>query len=311
MRVLVTGAFGFVGTAVVSRLAEAGHHVVALTRGGSDADRPTTAAAEVLYGDVLKPSNMVEAVVGADAVCHLAALTRVRESFDHPDRYFAVNADGTRNLMEAALDEARRLEKPLRFVHASTGAVYGTPETQPITEDTTPAPTNPYGESKLAADTQLLSCLDDMFGVVILRAFNIAGAAGGRADNDTTRIIPKAIAVARGDADVLQVNGDGTAVRDFVHVDDLARAFVAALVAASPGRREVLNVGGTPASVAQIITAVEETTGRTLRVEHLPPKPEPARLLADTTRIRTLLGWQPERSDLATIIGDAWAAANS
>lgn len=311
MRVLVTGAFGFVGTAVVSRLAEAGHHVVALTRRGPEDDRPATAASEVIHGDVLKPSDMVEAVVDVDAVCHLAALTQVRQSFEHPELYFAVNADGTRNLMEAALIEARRREKPLRFVQASTGAVYGTPEIQPITEDTTPAPTNPYGESKLAADMQLLSCTDDMFGVVVLRVFNIAGATGGRADNDTTRIIPKAIAVARGDADVLQVNGDGTAVRDFVHVDDLVRAFVAALAAASPGRREVLNVGATPASVAQIITAVEDATGRKLRVEHLPPKPEPACLLADTSRVRHLLGWQPERSDLPTIIGDAWAAANS
>lgn len=311
MRVLVTGAFGFVGTAVVSRVAAAGHHVVALTHGDPRVVRPATAAAEVVYGDVLKPDDMAKAVLGVDAVCHLAAMTRVRESFDQPDLYFAVNVDGTRNLMEAAVSEARKLEKPVRFVHASTGAVYGTPESQPITEDVTPAPTNPYGESKLAADTLLLNCAEDMLGVVILRAFNIAGASGGHADDDLTRIIPKAIAVARGDANVLQVNGDGTAVRDFVHVDDLARAFVAALATASPGRREVVNVGATPASVAQIIAAVEDATGQTLRLEHLPPKPEPPCLLADTSRIQHLLGWQPERSDLKTIIEDAWAAAGS
>jgi UDP-glucose 4-epimerase len=311
MRVLVTGAFGFVGTAVVEHLATAGHHVVALTHRDPQAITSATAAADVIQGDVLKPADMAEAVAGVDAVVHLAALTRVRESFDHPDQYFAVNADGTRILLHAALDEAKRSDKPLRFVQASTGAVYGVPETQPIAEDAVAAPTNPYGESKLAADNHLLNCTEQRLGVVVLRAFNIGGATGGRGDDDLTRIIPKAIAVARGEADVLHVNGDGTAVRDFVHVDDLARAFVAALDSAAPGRREVFNVGATPGSVAQIIATVEEVTGRKLRVEHLPPKPEPPCLLADTSRIRHALGWRPERSDLVTIVKDAWAATAS
>lgn len=311
MRVLVTGAFGFVGTAVVNRLVAAGHDVVALTHGDPNAHRPKTAAAEIVHGDVLTPGDMARAVAEVDAVCHLAAMTRVRESFELPDLYFAVNVDGTRNVLEAVQGEARRRNEPLRLVHASTGAVYGTAERQPIAEDAPPAPTSPYGESKLAADRHLLSCADDMLGVVILRAFNIAGSVGGRADRDLTRIIPKAIAVARGEADILQVNGDGRAVRDFVHVDDLADAYVAALVAATPGRREVLNVGATPASVAQIIAEVQRISGRTVRVEHLPPKPEPASLLADTRRIRRVLEWRPERSGLSEIITDAWLAANS
>jgi UDP-glucose 4-epimerase len=311
MRVLVTGALGFVGTAVVGRLVAAGHDVVALTHGDPSARRPRTAAAEIVHGDVLKPDDMARVVAEVDAVCHLAAVTRVRESFEQPDFYNAVNADGTRNVLEAVLGAARRRGEPMRFVHASTGAVYGAAEHQPIAEDAEPAPTSPYGESKLAADRHLLSCPDEMLGVVILRAFNIAGAVAGRADDDLTRIIPKAIAVARGEADVLQVNGDGTAVRDFVHVEDLARAYVAALLAATPGRREVLNVGATPASVAQIIAEVQRVAGRTLRVEHLPPKPEPASLLADTRRIRQVLDWSPQRSDLSEIITDAWSAASS
>jgi UDP-glucose 4-epimerase len=311
MRVLVTGAFGFVGTAVVSRLTEAGYHVVALTHRESGAALPKSMAAEVIHGDVLQSDDMVKAVEGVEAVCHLAALTRVRESFDKPELYRAVNVEGTRTLLDAALNETRRRGVPLRFVQASTAAVYGAPERQPIAEDAPPAPTSPYGESKLAADAYLLDRKDESLGVVVLRAFNVAGAVDGRADDDLTRIIPKAVAVARGDADLLQVNGDGTVVRDFVHVDDLASAFVAALRAATPGRREVLNVGATGATVAQIIASVEEISGQRLRVEHLPPKPEPPTLLADTSRIRHVLGWSPERSDLSEIVRDAWLAANS
>jgi UDP-glucose 4-epimerase len=311
MRVLVTGAFGFVGTAVVSRLAKAGCQVVALTHREAGAVLPKTEAVEVVHGNVLQADDMAKAVHGVDAICHLAALTRVRESFDQPEQYHAVNVDGTRTLLDAAMSETRRRGVPLRWVQASTAAVYGVPERQPIAEDAPPSPTNPYGESKLAADSLLLNHGAEALGVVVLRAFNVAGAVNGRADDDLTRIIPKAIAVARGVAELLQVNGDGSAVRDFVHVDDLASAFEAALSVATPGCREVLNIGATGATVAQIIATVEEVSGRRLRVEHLPPKPEPPTLLADTARARHVLGWSPEHSDLLQIIRDAWAAAGS
>ena len=142
----------------------------------------------------------------------------------------------------------------------------------------------------------------------MLRAFNVAGAVDGRRDDDLTRIIPKAVAVARGTAPLLQINGDGAAQRDFVHVDDLARAFLLALDHAVPDRRAVFNIGGSPASVAEIVAAVEQVAGRKIPVEHLPPKPEPQLLLGDSTAARTRLAWRPDRSDLPAIVADAWSA---
>lgn len=305
MRVLVTGAFGFLGTAVVERLTASGHDVVALSSRADAAAIPTVAV-EVLHGDVRDASAMDHAVTGIDAVCHLAALTRVRESFERPQEYFDVNVNGTCVLVSAMRREADRTGKALRIVQASTAAVYGTPIRQPIDENATPAPTSPYGESKLAADQTILDAACSQLTAVIFRIFNIAGAVAGRTDEDLSRIIPKALAVAHGSAPRLEINGDGTAVRDLVHVDDLARAFAAAVDHPLTGPSAVFNVGATGASVAEIIEAVERVTGKHLRVEHLPPKPEPPRLLADTSRVRAELDWKPERSSLMEIVADAW-----
>jgi len=311
MRVLVTGAFGFLGTAVVRRLATAGHGVVALTSRAEGDLLPTSAAAEVVHGDVRDPSAMKRVVTGVDAVCHLAALTRVRESFEHPREYLDVNAAGTGTLVSALRDEAERSGRVPRIVQASTAAVYGTPVHQPIAEDAATAPTSPYGESKLGADRVILHAAGAHLSAVVFRIFNIAGAVDGRTDEDQTRIIPKALAVARGSAPQLEINGDGTAVRDFVHVDDLARAFVTAVDHSLTGHSAVFNVGATGASVADIIDVVERVTGKQLRVKHMPPKPEPPRLLADTSRIRAELGWKPERSSLAEIVSDAWQVVST
>src|SRR5579884_1552692 len=293
MRVLVTGAFGFLGTAVVRRLAMAGHEVVALTSRAKN--RPSAEIASVARGDIRDTSAMARAVADVDAVCHLAALTRVRESFERPNEYFDVNEGGTAALVSAMSAEAERSGRPLRIVHASTAAVYGTPTHQPIDENAPPAPTSPYGESKLAADRLILAASTPQMSAVIFRIFNIAGAVAGRTDDDQSRIIPKALAVARGAASRLQVNGDGSAVRDFVHVDDLARAFVLAIDHPLSSHASVFNVGATGASVAEIIETVQHVTGKLLPVEHQPPKPEPPRLLADTSRIRAELEWKPER----------------
>jgi UDP-glucose 4-epimerase len=290
-------------------LALAGHHVVALTSRDPSAPLPRTFAAEIRRGDVRDAEAMRRAVSDIEAVCHLAALTRVRESIERPDEYRAVNIGGTRTMVDAVLAASQPGRVPARFLLASTGAVYGVPETQPIGEDTPLNPTSAYGEGKAAAEAEVLAAPPEAaFGAVAIRAFNVAGAVDGRGDADLTRIIPKALAVANGDAPLLQINGDGTAVRDFVHVDDLARAFVLALDYADPGRRAIFNISGIGASVAEIVKSSEEVTGRTLAVEHLPPKPEPHLLLGDSTRIRQALGWRPERSTLCEIIGDAWSA---
>jgi UDP-glucose 4-epimerase len=312
MRVLVTGAFGFVGTAVVRRLMTAGHDVVAVTSRPESAVLPNTRATEVLHADIRNIAAMRAAVDGVDAVCHLAALTRVRESFDQPAKYHDVNTNGTYTLAAALRDEAERRGWPLRFVHGSTAAVYGAPEQQPIDEQAPLAPTSPYGTSKVKADAVVQECAaGGQFGAVILRAFNVAGAVDGITDEDQTRIIPKALAVACGAATHLEVNGDGAAVRDFVHVSDVARAYELALTYCAPGRTGVFNVGATSASVTDIVAVVERVTGQTLPVVHQDPKPEPVRLIADTSLIAVELGWQAKHSSLDEMVGDAWAVVSA
>lgn len=312
MRVLVTGAYGFVGTALVQRLAASGHEIRALTsRPPAEAPAPESSPVpevSVLHGDVRDPEAMRRAVEGVDAVCHLAALTGVREARDRAAEYWAVNHGGAVTVAQAAAAEARERGRPMRFVLASTGAVYGQPELQPIPEDLPFLATNDYGETKRAAERDVLGVpADGRFGAVVLRLFNAAGATGGRSGDPDT-LIPKTLAVARGDAPCLEVNGDGSAVRDFVHVDDVARAFELALAHADPDRRAVFNVGATGASVLDIVRVAREVTGHPIPVTHLPSRGEARTLLADTRRARTVLGWQPQHSDLHHILTDAWHA---
>lgn len=305
MRVLVTGAFGFLGGAVVRELAVAGHEVWALTSQPPGAVRESLPVARMLHGDVRNADVWGAALSGVEGVCHLAALTQVRASFEQPELYRAVNADAVRVLVEQV---CRGAVGTPRVVLASTAAVYGAPDRQPMDEDTPLAPTSPYGSSKAAAEQVLRGFAESgRVQATALRCFNIAGPG----DHDETRIIPKTLAVAAGRHPVLELNGDGSAVRDFVHLHDAAAAFALALTATTPTpQRSALrtyNVGATLASVAEIVRAVEALTGRTVPVRHNPPKPEPQRLLADTTRIRRDLAWTPTRSSLPDIIADTWS----
>ena len=295
MRVLVTGGRGFVGTVVAARLAEAGHEVATLGRAEADLrDRDALA----------------RAVAGFDAVCHLAARTRVREAVADPVGTWSVNAGGTINLLEALTAAG-----VARLVFASTGAVYGPDAPAGVTEAATPAPSGPYAGAKLAAEQAIGSAAAAGLGAVTLRCGNAAGAVElepGRwhGDPDPTRLIPRVVAAAAGGA-ALGVNGDGSAVREYVHVADLAGAFVLAVGAAEPGRHLVLNAGsGAGVSVRDVIGAVEAVSGRPVVVEHRPPADEPRALVTDGTRARAELGWRPARSDLASIVADAWAARN-
>jgi UDP-glucose 4-epimerase len=304
VRVLVTGATGFVGTAVAEQLTAVGHDVVAFAR------NPQVTHGETYVGDLLDRTSLIPAVAGVEAVCHLAALTRVRDSFEQPVAYFQANVTGTLNLLEAMAGETRRTGQAVRLAFASTGAVYGIPACQPISEDETPIPANPYGASKLAAEAAIrYQAQTGTTGSVVLRTFNVAGAAGGRGDHDQTRIIPRALAVAADRAERLDINGDGTAVREFIHVQDLARAYILALGACEPGHHRTYNVGsGIGVSVRDVVHAVRRITGRSINVRWGPPKPEPHVLLADSSRIRADLQWKPEQSDLDTIVFDAWQA---
>lgn len=205
MLVLVTGASGYLGRAVVGCLAAAGHHV-----------RP-------LAGDLLAPDSLAPAVAGVDAVIHLAARTRVRESFEDPVRYYQVNVTGALNLLGV-------LAGGTRFVFASTASVYGTPASQPISEDCPTDPANSYAASKAAAESAIgWACEPGRIAATTLRLFNLAGATGGRGDPDPTRILPRAIAAATGTLPHVDINGTGATIRDYVHVTDAAAAFVLAL----------------------------------------------------------------------------------
>lgn len=314
MRVLVTGGLGFIGQAVTRDLLAHGHQVVVLTRGRGD--RPVPAGAELALADVTDRAAVAGVVRGGgfDGVCHLAAVTRVRDSFADPLRYFDVNVSGTLYLLEA-LAQARPAGDPdgvPRFVFGSTNAVYGAQDGH-LREDDLTRPGNPYGASKLAAE-QLVGyqAATGAIAAVSLRCFAVAGAVDHLGDADSTRIIPRALAVAAGDEPRVTVNGDGSAVREFVHVADVATAYRLALEAAEAGRHRVWNVGsGRGVTVAEVVEVVRRVTGRPVPVEHQPPKPEPRVLMADNSRIRAELGWEPTHSDLEEIIRDGWNACQS
>ena len=285
----------------------AGHSVTGFAR------TQMPCSCELLTGDVLDQAALERAVKGADAVCHLAALTQVRQSFEEPLRYFRVNVTGTLNLLGAMRAGVRRNLGTLRLVFASTGAVYGTPKTQPVTESQQPAPSNPYAASKLAAEAAIgYEALLGATSAVTLRTFNVAGAANGYGDSDGSRIIPRTLLVAAGRADCLNVNGDGSAIREYTHVADLAHACVLSLDSSvgSAGHR-IYNVGGVGVSVRDVIETVERITDRPVPVRWGPPANEPRELRADSSRIRTELGWQASRSDLDTIVSDAWHALHA
>jgi UDP-glucose 4-epimerase len=298
---LVTGATGFVGYAVADRLRREGHEVWGLARSVHPLPEGVGRIAGDLRGEVALGGRF-------DAVCHLAALVRARESRADPVGFWRTNVGGTLAVLAAL---AAQEGPPARLVVASTCAVYGEHAGQPIDETALTRPASPYGSSKLAADHVVADlAATGAIGAVSLRAFNIAGGLPGHADRDETRLVPKAVAVARGRAAELVVNGDGSAVRDYVHVADMADAFVRALDACRPGHWTAYNVGsGRRSTVADVIGAVEAVVGRPLPVRHRPPVAEPPELLADVGRIRRDLGWRPKRSDLRRIVADAYAAA--
>lgn len=312
LRVLVTGGLGYVGRAVAGRLVEAGHRVTVLAREPVDeaADAPEGAA--VAAGDVTD-ADAVWALVQAgrfDAVCHLAALVRVRESFQEPLRYWDVNLNGTLHLLRALADVTEHTGRPARLVFASSGSVYGHTDGRPVAENHPAAPTNPYGAAKLAAERLIGDqARTGALGAITLRMFSAAGAAGGRPDPDDSRILPKTLAVAAGRFPHVEVNGDGSAVRDLAHVADVADAWLLALEAATPGEHRIYNAGtGVGTSIREIIATVERVTGRTVGVMHRPAANEAKALLADTTRSRGELGWIPARSGIERIVADAWSA---
>jgi len=299
VRVLVTGGLGFVGRAVACELVAAGHQVAVLTRRGTGATPPD--GAELVEGDVRDRARLAELATAGryEAVAHLAALTRTRDSLADPLTYFDVNLGGTLNLLTALA--------AVRLVLASSSIVYGS-RTGALREDLPTRPENPYGASKVAAE-QLVEAVaaTGAISAVVLRCFNVAGAVDGYTDTDPTRIVPNVLRAARGELPRFAVNGDGSAVREFTHVKDVATAF--RLAVEDERATGTYNVGtGQGVAVRDVIAVAEQVTGRTIPVEHLPPKPEPHTLISDPARLTGELGWQPAHSALSEILASAWAA---
>jgi UDP-glucose 4-epimerase len=313
MRLLVTGGAGYIGSIVAQQLLEAGHEVVVLDNLVRGHRAAVPEGAELLEVDLLDEPATREALThGFDGVMHFAALALVAESVAHPERYHRTNHVGALNLLDAMREAGVK-----KLVFSSTCAVYGVPETVPMTEDIPAAPVNAYGNSKLAIDRMIGDeCRAHGLAAASLRYFNVAGASGdlGEDHDPETHLIPLVLRAAAGIADHVKVFGtdyptrDGTAVRDYIHVEDLGRAHVMALEAAEPGRHAVYNLGtGHGYTVREVVESARRVTGREIEAREEPRRPgDPPELVAAADRIRAQLGWEPQKG-LDEMIADAWA----
>lgn len=314
MNIMVTGGAGYIGSVISARLLDHGHTVAVfddLSRGHAAA---VPEAALLIRGDVRDEKALCAALVAhrTDAVVHMAALAEVAESVAKPDLYQDVNARGTATVVAACLAAGVS-----RVVYSSTAAVYGEPGEVPIAEEAPLQPSNPYGETKLAGERALLAAAESEPGalaVVRLRYFNACGAEGARGEDHEpeSHLVPLALRAAR-DGTEMAVFGtdyptpDGTCVRDYVHVADLAEAHVAALERL-PQAAGAYNLGsGHGDSVLQVLRTVESVTGLSLRVRHAPRRAgDPPSLVAGNERALAALGWRPLRT-LRDAVSDAWA----
>jgi UDP-glucose 4-epimerase len=312
MRLLVTGGAGYIGSVVTLHLLRAGHSVTVVDDLSTGHEDAVPSGAELVRRGVHDIGAVLEGRPGYEGALHFAAKSLVAESVAHPERYWHNNVGGTMALLDAL-----RVAGVPRLVFSSTAAVYGEPETVPILETAAPRPTNPYGASKLAVDMMMAGeAAAHGLGGVSLRYFNVAGAVEGLRErhHPETHLIPLALEVARGERAALRVFGDdyptpdGTCVRDYIHVDDLARAHLLALDAARPGEHRVYNLGnGEGFSVLPVVDAVRTVTGHPVPVERAPRRPgDPAALVASSDRARTELGWTPHKPRVEDMVADAW-----
>ena len=313
MKLLVTGGAGYVGSVVASQLVEAGHETVVLDDLSKGHANAVPDGASFVEGTLLDEGFVRETLYGGfDGVLHFAALSLVAESMEQPGRYYRNNVVGTLNLLEAVADAGVS-----RFVFSSTAAVYGEPEEVPIPETAPTKPTNPYGSSKLAVDGLIRDVARARgLSATSLRYFNVAGASGryGEDHEPETHLIPIVLQAAAGTRELVKIFGtdyptrDGTAVRDYIHVEDLGRAHLLALEASEPGGHRVYNLGnGAGFSVLQVIEAARKVTGVDIKAEEAPRRAgDPPELVASSDRIRTDLGWTPAKPELEAMISDAW-----
>ena len=311
MKLLVTGGAGYIGSVVTACLLDAGHDVVVLddlSTGHRDAVPSGAGFVELGLADVAS----VLTRTSFDGVLHFAAKSLVAESVAHPEVYWANNVVGSLRLLQAMRDAGVG-----RLVFSSTAATYGTPTTSPITEDTPAVPTSPYGQTKLAIDHAIAGeAAAHGLAAVSLRYFNVGGSFAGLGEqhDPETHLIPNVLAVPAGQRDAVDVFGtdyptrDGTAIRDYLHVQDLADAHLLALDAPASSEHRVYNLGtGTGYTVREVVEACRRVTGHPVPHVDRDRRPgDPPTLVASGERAKDELGWVP-RHDLERIVADAWA----
>ena len=312
MNVFVTGGAGYIGSVCVEQLCNAGHAVTVLdnlTEGHRSAVDPRARFVPLCLSD---REGVLRAVkeAGTEAILHFAANALVGESMTNPSKYFRNNVASGQNLLDAAVEA--RVGK---FVFSSTCATYGPPDRIPMTEDLPQRPINPYGESKLMFE-KMLDWYRRIHGLefVAFRYFNAAGASErfGEHHRIESHLIPNILKVALGQAAECQIFGtdyptpDGTCIRDYIHIADLADAHIRAL---EPGKQGFFNLGnGEGYSVRQVIQACETVTGRSIRVVEQDRRPgDPPRLIADAAKARRELGWETKYPRIEDIVATAWA----
>ena len=311
MRIFVTGGAGYIGSVCTEQLLNEGHEVAIfdnLSEGHRGAVDPR---ARFIEGD-LAHREQIEAALSScrsDAVMHFAANALVGESMHNPSKYFRNNISNGLNLLDAMIAAGVR-----RMVFSSTCAIFGPPDRLPIDETASPRPISPYGESKLTFE-KLLRWYDEIYGVksVCLRYFNASGATKqfGEDHRPETHLIPAVLQVALGQRPNLEIYGtdydtpDGTCIRDYIHIVDLAQAHILALGTTSSGFYNLGTGGGS--SVREVITACRKITGRKIDTIEKPRRPgDPARLIASSEKIKDELGWRPQFQSLDAIIESAW-----
>lgn len=316
-RLVVTGGAGYVGSVCSKVLLEAGHSVTIVddfSTGNRDAVPEGATLVEGHINDVIEN---VLADGPVDGVLHFAARSLVGESVEKPDEYWRDNVGTTLKLLNSMKDH-----NVSSLVFSSTAATYGEPVRVPITEDMPTAPTNAYGATKLAIDYAITSYATAFgLGATSLRYFNVAGAYGGLGENHATEthLIPLVLQVAQGKRDKILMFGDdwptadGTCVRDYIHIRDLADAHLLALESNTPGKHRIFNLGsGDGYSVKEVVEACRRVTGHELPAEVAPRRAgDPATLIASSQRAKDELGWTPTRTDLDQIVRDAWEYTQS
>ncbi len=311
----MTGGAGYIGGTVALRLLSAGHNVLIYDNFCHGHRDLVPAGTNLIEGDIADRERLTRILRDEhiDGVMHFAALIEAGESMKHPEIYFRNNTASSLSLLEAML--AAGVD---RLVFSSTAAVYGEPKSTPIEEDAALAPTNPYGESKLLVE-HMLTWMNRIHGLryASLRYFNVAGAVEGRgeAHEPESHLIPLILDVALGRRKSIKIFGqdyptpDGTCIRDYVHVGDLADAHILAFEGLSTRSRLIYNIGnGQGFSVREVVDSVRRITGHPIPVVEEPRRPgDPAVLVASSKRIMDELGWKPRFSSLDDIVRSAWA----